>query len=200
MSDLVESIFSDMPTVGSKKSSFVRDIDQSDLWVVSYPRKLWTPEHRQTCKKSSLLMVKICSFVLLLPSLFYARTILEIIYSFTTFHRLCFYYYLFLLSNCILFHLLTSYSNLYNFWCWIRNYQKITFFPYFLKEFYLILFYILRLHFTPQNLTIINNIWKWLNLLPLSFTCPEFLSSHFHLFQHFSFRENIIPMTHIKSY
>ena len=43
MSDLVESIFSDMPTVGSKKSSFVRELDQSDLWVVSYPRKLWTP-------------------------------------------------------------------------------------------------------------------------------------------------------------
>ena len=127
-------------------------------------------------------------------------TILEIIYSFTTFHRLCLYYYLFLLSNCILYHLLTSYSNLYNFWYWIRNYQKIMFFPYFLKEFYLILFYILRLHFTPQNLTIINNIWKWLNLLPLSFTCPEFLSSHFHLFQHFSFRENIISMNHIESY
>jgi hypothetical protein len=43
MSDLVESIFSGMPTVGSKKSSFVCDIDQSDSWVVSYPRKLWTP-------------------------------------------------------------------------------------------------------------------------------------------------------------
>ena len=124
-------------------------------------------------------------------------TILEIIYSFTTFHRL---YDLFLLSNCIFYHLLTSYSNLYNFWYWIRNYLKVTFFPYFLKEFYLILFYILRLHFTPQNLTIINNIWNWLNLLPLSFTCPEFLSSHFHLFQHFSFRENIIPINHIESY
>ena len=127
-------------------------------------------------------------------------TILEIIYSFTTFHRLCLYYYLFLLSNCIPFHLLTSYSNLYNFWYWIRNYQKITFFPYFLKEFYLILFYILSLHFTPYNLIIINNIWKRFNLLSLSFTCPEFLSSHFHLFQHFSFRENIIPMNHIESY
>ena len=43
MSDLVESIFSGMPTVGSKKSSFVCDIDQTDSWVVSYPRKLWTP-------------------------------------------------------------------------------------------------------------------------------------------------------------
>ena len=44
MSDLVESIFSGMPTVGSKKSSFVCDIDQTDSWVVSYPRKLWTPD------------------------------------------------------------------------------------------------------------------------------------------------------------
>ena len=39
----MESIFSGMPTVGSKKSPTRRDIDQSDLWVVSYPRKLWTP-------------------------------------------------------------------------------------------------------------------------------------------------------------
>ena len=43
MSDLVESIFSDMPTVGSKKSPTVCVPDQTDLWVVSYPRKLWTP-------------------------------------------------------------------------------------------------------------------------------------------------------------
>ena len=43
MSDLVESIFSDMPTVGSKISLTVRDIVQTVLWVVSYPRKLWTP-------------------------------------------------------------------------------------------------------------------------------------------------------------
>ena len=43
VSGLVESIFSGMPTVGSKKSSFVCDIDQSVSWVVSYPRKLWTP-------------------------------------------------------------------------------------------------------------------------------------------------------------
>ena len=32
MSDLVESIFSDMPTVGLKKRTFKRDIDQTDLW------------------------------------------------------------------------------------------------------------------------------------------------------------------------
>ena len=32
-----------MPTVGSKKISFVCDIVQTDSWVVSYPRKLWTP-------------------------------------------------------------------------------------------------------------------------------------------------------------
>ena len=44
MSDLVESIFSDMPTVGYKKRTFKRDIDQTVLWVVSYPRKLWTPD------------------------------------------------------------------------------------------------------------------------------------------------------------
>ena len=44
MSGLVESIFSDMPTVGSKISLTVRDIDQTVLWVVSYPRKIWTPE------------------------------------------------------------------------------------------------------------------------------------------------------------
>ena len=43
MSDLVESIFSDMPTVGYKKRTFKRVPDQSVLWVVSYPRKLWTP-------------------------------------------------------------------------------------------------------------------------------------------------------------
>ena len=28
----MESIFLDMPTVGYKKSSFVRELDQSDLW------------------------------------------------------------------------------------------------------------------------------------------------------------------------
>ena len=43
MSGLVESIFLDMPTVGSKKNPTVCDIDQTDSWVVSYPRKLWTP-------------------------------------------------------------------------------------------------------------------------------------------------------------
>ena len=52
MSDLVESIFSGMPTVGSKKSSFVCDIDQTDSWVVSYPRKLWTPDR-------ALILVKL---------------------------------------------------------------------------------------------------------------------------------------------
>ena len=39
----MESIFSDMPTVGFKKRTFKRVPDQTVLWVVSYPRKLWTP-------------------------------------------------------------------------------------------------------------------------------------------------------------
>ena len=50
MSDLVESIFSDMPTVGSKKSSFV---------VVSYPRKLWTPVCTLVTSWSKKMLLKI---------------------------------------------------------------------------------------------------------------------------------------------
>ena len=55
-----------MPTEGSKKSSFVCDIVQTDSWVVSYPRKLVIafgarptfggeppkpPEHARGCRK-----------------------------------------------------------------------------------------------------------------------------------------------------
>ena len=47
MSDLVESIFSDMPTVGLKKKG-----DHDVLWVVSYPRKLWTPGQHYVRRKN----------------------------------------------------------------------------------------------------------------------------------------------------